>query len=317
MKKSWDYLIYLKQFLRYFSSITAYILSISWQSGRMYTHLLWWELQNYNSLLKNHQQENVGSYQKKKNPPHPRAKKPQQDGRRDEITFRIKPHTHQRCSKDQTKPCAYHKALQRLIQTCLWVFECLLWRYRSAVACCWSRGSGCSRPGYGISPLGGAHHSPHYRAARTYTGLGKQTLGGHKQNLVHSRTQEKGAVTQQETGLDLPICVQESPAEVWVGSGPAESGALSVAVHAQTFWESRHYLHYLHQCLPSGQTTGREHSPAHQQKIGLKIYWAWLCPSEKDPVSPLSQSLLSGIFHEPLILIHQRADKMKTTITEN
>ena len=29
---------------------------------------------------------------------HPRAKeKPQQDGRRGEIAFRIKPHTHQRC----------------------------------------------------------------------------------------------------------------------------------------------------------------------------------------------------------------------------
>ena len=27
---------------------------------------------------------------------------------------------------------------------------------------------------------------------RTYTGLGKQTLGGHKQNLAHTRTQEKG-----------------------------------------------------------------------------------------------------------------------------
>ena len=25
----------------------------------------------------------------------------------------------------------------------------------------------------------------------------------------------------------------------------------------------------------------REHSPAHQQKIGLKIYWAWLHPSEQ------------------------------------
>ena len=25
----------------------------------------------------------------------------------------------------------------------------------------------------------------------------------------------------------------------------------------------------------------------YQQKIGLKIYWAWPCPSEKDPVSPL------------------------------
>ena len=30
----------------------------------------------------------------------------------------------------------------------------------------------------------------------------------------------------------------------------------------------------------------REHSPAHQQKIGLKIYWAWLHPSEQDPDSP-------------------------------
>ena len=30
-----------------------------------------------------------------------------------------------------------------------------------------------------------------------------------------------------------------------------------------------------------------------------------------------SQSLPSGSFHKPLILIHQRADRMKTTITEN
>ena len=53
----------------------------------------------------------------------------------------------------------------------------------------------------------------------TYTGLGKQTLGGHKQKLVGSRTQEKGAVTPQETDPALPMSVQESPAEAWVGSG--------------------------------------------------------------------------------------------------
>ena len=35
------------------------------------------------------------------------------------------------------------------------------------------------------------------RAIRTYTGLGKQTLGEHKQNLVGTRTQEKGEVTPQ------------------------------------------------------------------------------------------------------------------------
>ena len=54
---------------------------------------------------------------------------------------------------------------------------------------------------------------------RTYTGLGKQTLGGHKQNLVHTRSQEKGAVSPQETEPDLPVSVQESLVEVWVDSG--------------------------------------------------------------------------------------------------
>jgi len=32
-------------------------------------------------------------------------------------------------------------------------------------------------------------------------------------------------------------------------------------------FEGAHYLQYLHHRLASGQTTGREHSPAHQQKI--------------------------------------------------
>ena len=49
--------------------------------------------------------------------------------------------------------------------------------------------------------------------------MGKQTLGGHKENLVCTRTQEKGAVTPQETDPDLPLSVQESPAEAWVDSG--------------------------------------------------------------------------------------------------
>ena len=52
------------------------------------------------------------------------------------------------------------------------------------------------------------------------------------------------------------------------------------------FEGSCHFLHYLHHSLVSGQTTGREHSLTHQQKIGLKIYWTWSRPSEQDPVSP-------------------------------
>ena len=44
-------------------------------------------------------------------------------------------------------------------------------------------------------------------------------LGGLKQNLVCTRTQEKGAVTPEESEPNLPVIVQESLVEVWVDSG--------------------------------------------------------------------------------------------------
>ena len=114
---------------------------------------------------------------------------------------------------------------------------------------------------------------------------GNQTLEGHKWNLVHPRSQEKEAVSLQQNESDLPVSVQESP------------------VHS----------------LASGQTKGRVHSPFHQQKIGLKIYWAWPRPSaiRTRPHCPHSQSLSPESFHKPIILIHKRPDKIKTTITEN
>ena len=55
--------------------------------------------------------------------------------------------------------------------------------------------------------------------SKTYTELGKQTLGGHKLNFMSTRTKEKGAVTPQETEPDLPVSVQESPVDMWVDSG--------------------------------------------------------------------------------------------------
>ena len=44
-------------------------------------------------------------------------------------------------------------------------------------------------------------------------------LGEHKQKLVHTRMQEKRAVTPQETDPDLPLCLQESLPEAWVSGG--------------------------------------------------------------------------------------------------
>lgn len=57
-----------------------------WQREEAYTHLLLQELQNYDWLLINHQQENVRSQQKKLS--HVRAKeKPQQDWQEGKLTF--------------------------------------------------------------------------------------------------------------------------------------------------------------------------------------------------------------------------------------
>ena len=54
---------------------------------------------------------------------------------------------------------------------------------------------------------------------RTDAGMGKQTLGGHKKNLVCTRIQEKGAVTPEENDPDLPVSLQKSPVVAWVDSG--------------------------------------------------------------------------------------------------
>ena len=76
--------------------------------------------------------------------------------------------------------------------------------------------------------------------------------------------------------IDQPRVACEWPGVSIGGVGwqwpAAWSGALSAAVCMGPFEGDYRYLHYLHYSLASGQTTGREHSPAHQQKIGLKIY---------------------------------------------
>ena len=48
---------------------------------------------------------------------------------------------------------------------------------------------------------------------------GRNTLRGHKQNLVCTRTQGKGAVTSQESEPDLLASVGGSLSEAWVSSG--------------------------------------------------------------------------------------------------
>ena len=61
---------------------------------------------------------------------------------------------------------------------------------------------------------------------------GKQTLGGHKQNLVCPRTQEKGAVTPQETNPDMPVSPGVSRGGVGRQWPASWLETLSAATHA-------------------------------------------------------------------------------------
>ena len=89
----------------------------------------------------------------------------------------------------------------------VWVGSGLLQGYGSAVACCRGRGSGCGKPGNDISPHRGDCHELSIEWPEFTKDWGNRLLEG-------TRTQEKEAVTPQETDPNLPRSVQESPAEV-------------------------------------------------------------------------------------------------------
>ena len=120
---------------------------------------------------------------------------------------------------------------------------------------------------------------------------GKQTLRGHKQNLVHIRSQEKGTVSPQETEPDLPVSVRESPAEVWVNSGLLQGQGhwIQQCMH-KSFWRII-FITPIQQPHPSTENW-------------IKDLLNMTPPIRTRPSFPQSQSLPSGSFHKPLILIH-------------
>ena len=70
---------------------------------------------------------------------------------------------------------------------------------------------------------------------------------------MHTRTQEKGAVTPQETDPDLPVSVQESLVEVRVNSGlPQGWGTEYKSPGISLFEGGGIYSHYPYHSLASG-----------------------------------------------------------------
>ena len=94
-------------------------------------------------------------------------------------------------------------------------------------------------------------------------------------------------------------------------------GALSVAVHAWGLLKEVAII-FITSTTVWPQANKREGTQPHPSTENwIKDLLSMALPSRIRPNFPLSQSLPSGGFLKPLILLHQRADRMKTTATEN
>ena len=116
-----------------------------------------------------------------------------------------------------------------LFQCCghWWVFQ-ICWHiecntFSASSFRIWNSSNGIPSPPLAlfIVMLPQAHLTSHSRMSGSWWVIMSSWLCGsdHLTCLVCTRTQEKGAVTPQETDPDLPLSVQESLVEEWVSSG--------------------------------------------------------------------------------------------------
>ena len=94
-------------------------------------------------------------------------------------------------------------------------------------------------------------------------------------------------------------------------------GALSVAVHA---WDllKEVIIIFITSTIVWPQVNSREGTQLQPSTENwIKDLLSIALPIRTRSNFPHSQSLPSGSFHNPLILLHQTADRLKTTITEN
>ena len=93
-------------------------------------------------------------------------------------------------------------------------------------------------------------------------------------------------------------------------------GALSVAVCERDLFKEVHNIFITSTIVwPHIKQQGGNIAPP-INKNWIKDLLSMAPPIRRKPSLPFNQSLPSRSFHKPLILIHQRADRLKTTITE-
>ena len=105
---------------------------------------------------------------------------------------------------------------------------------------------------------------------------------------------------------------------MWVGGDLFSGlGAVSVAVHAWDLLKEVTII-FITSTIVWPQVNNREVTQIHPStKTWITDFLSMAPLIRTRPSFPLSQSLPSGSFHKPLILLCKRVDRLKTTITEN
>ena len=121
----------------------------------------------------------------------------------------------------------------------------------------------------------------------------------------------------QGTDPDLPMSIQESPAEVWVSGGlcrDRDTECSSTCMHLL----KEVTVIFITSTIVWPQVNYKEETQLYPSTENwIKDLLNMASPIRTRSNFPLSQSLPSGKFHKPLILLYQRAGRLKTTITEN
>ena len=94
------------------------------------------------------------------------------------------------------------------------------------------------------------------------------------------------------------------------------AAGLSVAVHAQDLLKGIATF-LITSTIVWSQVNREGTQPRLSTENWIKDLLSMVQPFITRPSFPHSQSLPSGSFHKPLFLIPQRADRLKTTVTEN
>ena len=225
--------------------------------------------------------------------------------------FRIKPHTRQRHSEVSNKPCGHQETPQRRSQNSVSVSPAEAWV-----------SSGLLQEAGALGTVDLVWHKPSWRKALLIPPMSHQNL--HRTGETDSWRAQTKAYVHRDPGEsdptrdwpDLPVSRRPCGKRGSVVACCRVGGTACSSTSRGPFEGSYHYLHYLHHSLASGQITDREHSSVHQLKIEWKIYWHGLTHQNKTQFPPQSVSL-PGSFHKPLIHLHQRAHRLKTTNIEN